>query len=87
MRLAQAGGLSADDDGAAVAASVEAASAAPASPDTAWPPAAKLSFREAAARRNGLAAAEPAFDAPVEATLPRPEATPDAPDWPAAPRL
>ncbi len=36
-----------------------------------------------AARFSGEAAAE----APARATPPRPEATPAAPDWPAAPRL
>ena len=81
MRLAQAGGPSvvADEDAAA--------SEAPLSPTADRPPASKLPFIDAAARRNGLAMTEPSLEAPVPATLPRPEATPETPVCPAAPRL
>ena len=91
MRCAQAGGpppadAPASDEPAAAPVAPSAEEPA-ASPVTERAPAAKLERMLSAARVTARRSGEMAALAPARATPPSPEATPAAPDWPAAPRL
>src|SRR6185312_1555859 len=92
MRFAQAGGLSdAEEEPDAASGppppTVPAVDDPPLASNAARAPDWKLDFRPSDARPVAFFRGETAALAPVEATLPRPEATAEAPVSPAAPRL
>src|SRR5690606_18471545 len=87
IRCAQPGAALADRVGAgggsAAPPTVPMVEVPPVAPNPALTPSEKLDLTLAAARRSGDIAALPA----ARPTRPRPDARPDAPDWPSEPRL